>query len=366
MSTLSENTKYLVALSHFPKFGPARLKRILANFTDLENAFRAKTSELTNAGIEKPIAEEFVAARNNIDPDSLLERLERENIKIMDLTHNSYPQLLAQIYDPPQILYYRGSMIREEYAIAAVGSRKFSAYGASAVESIVRGLCRQKLTIISGLALGVDSLAHNIVLQEKCRTIAVIGSGLDRQSIYPASNRYLADKIAGTGGAVISEFPLGTPPLKFNFPQRNRVISGLSLGTLVIEAAARSGALITARFAIEQGREVFAVPGSIYSPTSEGPNILISQGAKLVRNAEDIIESLNLQQINDFIKTQEIIPDTDEERLILGSISHEPKYINEIIALTKLDIKIINSTLIIMEMKGMIKNVGNGQYVLGR
>ena len=359
--------KYLIALTHFPKFGPVRLKRIKKHFPDLENAFKSSANELIKAGIESKIADEFTAARVNINPDQLLEQLNQEGISAITIENKNYPKLLSEIYDPPQLLYYKGQLeTQDEFALAVVGTRKYTNYGKQVAEQIVKDLARNNLTIVSGLALGIDALSHLAALEVHGRTIAILGSGLDKQSIYPSANRYIADKIIANNGTVISEFPLGTPPLKHHFPQRNRIISGLSLGTLVIEAGEKSGALITASHALEQNRDVFAVPGSVYSPVSAGPNKLIKLGAKTVTNATDIIEALDLAQVTAYIDNKKIIPESAEEEKIISHLTHEPAHINELVRLTKLDTGIINSALTIMEMKGMIRNLGGMQYVLAR
>jgi len=360
------NLKYLVSLANFQKFGPVRLKKIKKYFKNYYDAYYSHSEEYVKAGIEENIAKEFIVTRTKIIPDQLMEWLAKEKIDILTIDHPDYPKLLSEIYDPPQLLYYRGIIKKDEFALAVVGSRKITSYGERVVERMVSGIAENKITVVSGLALGVDSLAHNITIKTGGRTVAVIGSGLDRQSIYPSANRFLADKIVESGGAVISEFPLGAPPLRHHFPQRNRIISGLSLGTLVVEAGEKSGALITAQCAMEQGREVFAVPGNIFSPASAGPNNLIKQGAKPVTAVEDIFEFLDLKQINNFIKNREIAPETSEEKILIANLNHEPTFINDLVRSTGLDINKINSTLTIMEMKGMVRNVGNMQYVLNK
>lgn len=363
MATTSN--KFLLALHYFPKFGPVRMKKLLQGFAHPEEAFRASAKSLINAGIEEHITNEFIAMRAEIDPDRILEKMIAEEIEFITLGHADYPPLLAEIYDPPALLFYRGKIdIEQKFSLAVVGTRKYTAYGKQVTAGIVADLARRGLTIVSGLALGVDSLAHETTLENNGRTIAVLGTGLDKQSLYPSSNRYLADKIVKSGGLIISEFPLGTPPLKPNFPRRNRIISGMSLGTLVIEAGERSGALITARFALEQNREVFAVPGSIYSPYSLGPNSLIKQGAKPVSSGQDIIEALDLASLSVYIENKKNLPDTKEEEAVLANLTKEPRHIDEIIRLTAMNAAIVNSTLVIMEMKGMVKNLGNMEYVL--
>lgn len=367
MADINENLIYLIALNHFPKFGPARLKKIKKHFVDFKDAFNSTSKELIQAGIDESVANEFIANRININPPEIVAKLNKENINVISTEDQLYPKLLTEIYDPPQILYYLGKLSKEdEFSLAIIGTRKYTNYGKQVVESITRDLTNNNISIISGLALGIDALAHNASLEAGGRTIAVLGSGLDSQNIYPSANRYLAKKIIEAGGAIISEFPLGTPPLRHHFPQRNRIIAGLTLGTLVIEAGEKSGALITARFALEQNREVFAVPGHIFSLASAGTNHLIKQGAKAVTSAVDIMEALDLVHASSYIANKKIIPETKEEEIIIKELSFEPLHINELIRLTKLDTGIINSTLTIMEMKGMVKNLGGMQYVLTR
>lgn len=361
------NQKYLIALSHFQKFGPTRLKRLKNFFANFEKTFKANLDDLRKAGIEESVAQEFISTRDDIDIDSILEKIKKENIKICTGEDKTYPKLLKEIYDPPQILYYKGELNNnDEFSLAVVGTRKFTSYGKQATEEIVRKLTNNKIVIVSGLALGIDTLAHDTTLGMSGRTIAVLGTGIDSQSIYPSANRYLAEKIIASGGAVISEFPLGTQPLRYNFPQRNRIISGLTLGTLVVEAGEKSGALITAQCALEQNREVFTIPGSIYSGASKGTNNLVKQGARAVTNIEDILETLDLKNITSYIDNKKIIADSPEEKVVIANLDNEPKHVDELIRLTKLNASIINSTLTMMEMKGMVKNLGGMQYVLAR
>lgn len=363
----NNNLKYLIAISHFPKFGPVRINKLKKFFPNLEAAYQATTNDLIQAGLEENIVTEFMAAKTNIDPNKIIDNLARENIKVITIDDQSYPKLLAEIYSPPQLFYWKGTIAKnDEFSLAVVGTRKYTSYGQQATASIVQELTTSNITIISGLAYGIDSLAHNACLDAGGRTIAVLGSGLDQQSIYPTANRYLVEKIIDAGGLVLTEFPLHTPPLRHNFPQRNRIISGLALGTLVVEAGEKSGALITARFSLEQNREVFAVPGNVYSPVSAGPNNLIKQGAKAVTSATDILEALDLTRITSYIDNKKIIPESAEEELIITHLNHEPTHVDELIRLTKLDTSLINSTLTLMEMKGMVRNLGNMNYVLAR
>jgi len=220
-----------------------------------------------------------------------------EQIKKITIKDKDYPKLLKNISNPPEILYVRGTILSEENCFAVVGTRMASAYGKQVASEIAGELSEAGLTIVSGLAPGIDTFSHRVVVEKKKRTIAVLGTGLDEKSIYPKENINLAKKILENNGCLISEYPPGTPGSKFTFPQRNRIISGLSLGVLVIEAKQKSGALITTNFASLQNRKVFAVPGSIYCLNSKGCNYLIKNGAKLVENAKDILRELNLKSL---------------------------------------------------------------------
>jgi len=362
-----EDIKYWLALSHFYKFGPVKFKKIKAHFPNMEAAFKAPVQEYLRAGIDEKTANEFMVYKRQVEPDKLLENLIKEKIKTLTIDDPKYPKLLKQIYDPPLLIYYRGDLNAfSDFSLAIVGTRKFTPYGEQVTEKITKDLVANNLAIVSGLAIGVDTLAHSAAVQAGGKTVAVLGCGLDRKKIYPSQNRYLADKIEDSGGIIISEYPLGAQPLREHFPQRNRLISGLSLAVLVIEAGEKSGSIITAMHALDQNRDVFAVPGNIYSDYSAGTNSLIKLGAKLVAGAKDIIEALNLTQAAVYSENKKIIPETPEEALILSRLSHEPVEIDELVRLTKLDASTINSTLTLMEMKGMIKNLGGLQYVLAR
>jgi DNA processing protein len=362
-----DDLKYWLALSQFYKFGPAKFKKIKNYFPNMESAFKAPQKELTRAGIDEKTAEEFIIFKHQLEPDKLIEKLAQEKVKVITIDDKNYPKLLKQIYDPPFVIYYKGDLDAfNDFSLAVVGTRKFTAYGQQVTEKMVRELVTSGLTIVSGLAYGIDTLAHQATVDSGGKTIAVLASGLDQQNIYPSQNRYLADKIQAHGGLIISEYPLGIMPLRHHFPQRNRLISGLSLGTLVIEAGEKSGAVITAMHALDQNRDVFAIPGNIYSQYSSGTNSLIKMGAKLISGSKDILESLDLADAVQYVESKKIIPESNEEELILGQLHHEPIHVNDLIRLTKLDTSVINSTLTIMEMKGIVKNLGGMQYVLAR
>jgi DNA processing protein len=283
------------------------------------------------------------------------------DVKKITFEDDNYPKLLREIYNPPKELYFWGELKTEEYyPLAVVGTRKISSYGKQVTIDLVKKLTQYGLTIISGLALGVDGLAHQVCLENKGRTIAVLGSGLNH--IYPAVHKKLAEKIVKNNGAVITEYPPETKPAKWNFPNRNRIIAGLALGVLVIEAPEGSGALITARYALEFNREVFAVPGSIYHKNSFGTNQLIKLGAKLVNTAEDILEAFNLELI--YERKKEIKPASPEEKIIIEILKEKPLHIDEIIKRSKLKAPIVSSTLSLMEISGKIKHLGGNYYSL--
>ena len=349
------------------RIGPMRFKKLLGYFGALEKAWlKGKEMDFIEAGLETDLAKEIAARRPQINLDKELEKLAKEKIGILTILDEQYPKLLKEIYDPPYIMYIKGEVKPEdEFSLAIVGTRKLSSYGQQVAMHLARDLSSAGLTIVSGLAQGIDTLAHLAALKQNQRTIAVVGSGIDQQSIFPPANRHLADKITANG-AILSEYPLGSFALKHHFPARNRIISGLSLGTLVIEAPERSGALITATHAVQQNREVFAIPGSIYSPYSAGPNNLIKMGAKLVSSAQDVLEELNLKNLTQNISLRRIIAETPEEELILKIVTGEPIHIDKIVRETKLNTAAVSATLSLMEMKGKVKNLGGMQYVLAR
>ena len=297
-----------------------------------------------------------------ISPDEEMEKLERYGARVANWNDPIYPPRLKEIDDPPPVLYIRGELLPEdERSVAVVGTRKASAYGREVAGSLSHDLAKNGVTVISGLARGIDSISHQAALEAGGRTIAVFGSGLD--VIYPAENAGLARRMESSG-ALVSEHPLGAKPDARNFPRRNRIISGMTLGTLVIEAPETSGAMITVRWALEQNREVFCVPGSIFSPASKGTNSLIQQGAKLVMRCEDILEELNLTVVSHQIEMRSILePDGDHESDLLTHISHEPIHIDEIRRLAQLPISSVSSALALMELKGLVKQVGGMHYV---
>ncbi|MDX1522880.1 MAG: DNA-processing protein DprA, partial [Anaerolineae bacterium] len=273
---MNDKLRYWVGFSKVPGIGPARQKKLLDYYGQLEAAWLANPGELRAIGLDKRSVESLVRVRQQLDLDAELNKLEKLNVSVMTWDSPDYPYLLKNIHNPPMILYIRGQLLpQDEWALAVVGTRRATAYGKDVTRMFAGGLVKNRLTVISGLAYGIDTEAHQTVINAGGRTLAVLGSGVD--VIYPAENRKLSQAIM-ENGALISEYPLGTKPEAGNFPQRNRIISGLSLGTLIVEGSVKSGARITVDYALEQGREVFAVPGPIFRKSSAGPNYLIQNG----------------------------------------------------------------------------------------
>ncbi len=352
--------KYLLYLNQFYGFGPKRLLKLKTHFPSWQDAFFAGFNQMKEAGIEEPTIERFLAFKKELNGEELLKYMKEQGIKIAVLGEPNYPDLLSEIADPPPLIYYKGDInYQKERSLAVVGARKYTKYGQQIINTIISDLADNGLVIISGLAIGIDSLAHKKALESKTKTIAVLGSGINK--IYPQRNFSLAKDILDSGGGIISEFPLNTPPLKQNFPQRNRIISGMSRGTFMVEGRKNSGSLITAYLALEQDREIFAVPGDIDRTMAAGGNGLIKRGAVAVLEADDVLQSLNLEKTKKECKLPDDI--SENERTVLGSLSEKPLHIEELVNLTKLDTKVINSTLIILEIKKLAKNIGNNRYI---
>ena len=363
---MSEELKYWVALNNVEGLGPVHFRRLLKHLGDVEAAWEASVSDLKTLNFSEKLTQNFLNTQKNLDIRTRMEQLSRLNIKVITIGSPNYPPLLKKIYDPPSVLYVRGQLQKEdELAVAVVGSRKMTRYGREVTENLVQNLVAHGLTIVSGLAFGVDLASHQAALSAGGRVIAVLASGVD--TITPTSNTFLAERILNEErGAIISEHPLRTTPLKHFFPVRNRIISGLALGTLVIEATEKSGTAHTARAALEQGREVFAVPGSIFSPLSTGTHRLIKDGAKLVNSVEDILEELQLEARSLKLEAREVVPETPEEEKILKILGNDEVHVDEIIQKSDLPTSAVTSTLTMMEMKGKVKNVGNQVYRIAR
>jgi DNA processing protein len=357
---------YWIAFSRVTGIGPVRFKLLLDFFAeDAEAAWHASNSELLAAGLDAKIAAKFLLQRATILPQQELERLEKLRISVITWKDTTYPPLLRKIEYAPPVLYLCGTLTDDDrrFSLGIVGTRKMTTYGRQVTEHFASHLAKGKVTIVSGLALGIDTVAHTTALDTGGRTIAVLGSGLD--IIYPPSNYTLARRIVESGqGVLMSAFPLGIRPETGNFPARNHLISGLSLGVLVTEAPPKSGALITANSALNQGREVFAVPAGIFSPASGGVNKLIQDGAHPVTNVNDILESLNLYMLPQQSEAQTLLPANDEERVLLTLLSSDPIHIDELIRVSELSANLVSSTLTMMELKGFVRHLGGMQYAL--
>jgi DNA processing protein len=358
------DVRYWVGFNIVPGIGPARFQALLDQFGDLEAAWKAPAHDLGRTGLDRRSIENLLETRNRISLDDEMAKIERAGVQVLTWQDDAYPPQLRHIHSPPPVLYVKGALRPEdEWAVAMVGTRRATVYGKEATRTLASDLAHNGVTIVSGLARGIDAQAHRSALEAGGRTIAVLGSGVD--IVYPPEHKNLAQAIVERG-ALVTEYALGTPPEGSNFPPRNRIISGLSLGVIIVEAGARSGALITADFAGEQGREVFAVPGNVFQKGSQGTNKLIQQGAKLVLSVGDVLEELNLTMINQQAEVRAVIPENETESLLLKHISSEPIHVDEIGRQSGLSIVQVTSTLALMELKGMVRQVGGMNYVLAR
>ncbi|HYE11137.1 MAG TPA: DNA-processing protein DprA [Patescibacteria group bacterium] len=357
--------KFWVWLSSVPGVGSKSSLNLIRHFGSAENVYQCSYYELMASGlIREPLAKSITEHRNIGDIDEYLKIVKENGIKVYTIHDNEYPENLKNIYDPPPVLYVKGELIKEDsLAVGIVGSRKASDYGLKAAQRIASRLAELGITIVSGMALGIDSASHKGALMSKGRTIAVFGCGL--KYVYPMTNYNLSKEILKSG-ALISEYPFDTEAYPAQFPARNRIISGMSLGVIVVEAGEKSGSLITADFALEQGREVFAVPGNISSPNSKGTNTLIKSGAKLVSNIEDIIEELNLNiiyseksNINNNVK----LDISNEEGSVLAFLKEKGGSKDEIAAVTGLQPGKTMAALTKLEIKGLVQQIG-GIYLL--
>ncbi len=356
--------KYWIGFNIVRGIGPAKFQALLDHFGDLRSAWEASADELRAAGLDSRALKSLLAARQELDLDAQVARLEKAGVQVMTWQSPHYPERLHNIYHPPPVLYVRGALApADEWSVAVVGTRRATVYGKEAARYIAGELARAGVTVVSGLARGIDTAAHQAALEAGGRTLAVLGNGVD--VVYPAENRRLMQRIVEQG-TVLSEYTLGAPPEASNFPPRNRIISGLSLGVVIVEAGERSGALITADYALEQGREVFAAPGNMFNTSSRGCNRLIQQGAKLVLNIEDILEELNLNMVAQQLELRAVVPENETESLLLSFLSSEPLHVDEIVRQARLPIAQISSTLALMELKGMVRQVGGMNYVLAR
>ncbi|MCL4359631.1 DNA-processing protein DprA [Patescibacteria group bacterium] len=364
---MDEETAAWVGFSVFPGIGPVRFRLLREYFGSAEKAWHAPVGTLRDLHLGQSLLDEFEAFRRTFRVTEYLKRLDDLHVRILRLDDPKYPRLLREIPDAPFLLYIKGkrgsSPIDLSRTVAVVGTRNVTRYGTEVTGRFASELAAAGCTVVSGLAYGVDAVAHQAALDAGGSTIAVLGCGID--IIAPPSNAVLYRRIAEEGrGAVVSEMPLGLRPNRGLFPARNRIISGLSLGVLVTEGADDSGALITARNAAEQGREVFAVPGPVTSPYSKGPAKLIKNGAALVESAADILAALGFSPAASQGPDTGRAGDTEEERLIVRLLSHEPLHIDAIVRASGLTAAAVAATLTVLEMKGMVKDLGEKVYRL--
>lgn len=359
-----EDLRYWLGFNLVRGIGPMRLRGLLEAFGSVRAAWEAPPEALQKIGLDRRTLSSFLQARETLNLAQLEAAVLRAKVHVYTWDDPAYPAALRDLPDSPPVLFVKGTLEPDDdWAIAVVGTRKPTAYGREVAQHFASGLAQQGLTIVSGLARGVDAIAHRAALEAGGRTLAVLGCGVDR--VYPPEHHKLAQDIMAQG-ALISDYPLGTPPDAANFPARNRLISGLSRGVVVVEAGSTSGALITADFAAQQGRDVFAVPGSIFSPVSQGTHRLLREGAILATDVVDILEALHLEAIGEQRETRDAMPVTLTEATLLTYLSREPTHVDELVRASGMPVEMVNSTLVLMELKGLARQVSPLHYVIAR
>jgi DNA processing protein len=353
--------RYWVGFNLVKGIGAVRFQALRDHFGDLAVAWQAPLEALQAAGLGPKLADRVAQIRASVDLEKYMAKVSAQGIQILTWEDDLYPSRLKDIDQPPPVLYVRGTLTNEDtWSVAVVGTRRVSAYGRQVADELAAYLANNGVTVISGLARGVDAIAHQSALKAGGRTIAVLGCGVDR--IYPPEHAQLAARII-TSGALLSDYAPGSEPDAANFPPRNRIISGMSMATVVVEAPEASGALITAQFAVDQGREVFAVPGSILSAQSRGTNQLIAQGAHPMLSARDLLDVLNLRRVTEQREVRKILPGNEIEAKLLGVLSQDPLHMDDIRNQTGLPIERVSATLVMMELKGLVRQVGGMNYV---
>lgn len=353
--------KYWVALSSIEEIDSSFIQRLYNYFGDIETAFNANDlSAIDGLSVRK--AENFFRIRDKVNPDKAVEKVAERGIKYLTFEDENYPKMLHNIDNPPSVIYYKGDLFdcNLNKTLAVVGSRKASTYAKDALAKIISEFQNTDICIVSGLATGIDTTAHISALENNLKTIGVIASGFD--FIYPAANKDLYKRIENGNGAVLTEYYPTFEPLKFRFPQRNRIVSGLSYGTLVAEASLKSGALITSNLTLEQGRELMCIPGLITNPNTQGIYKLLKNGASLVTCADDVLEALGWE-VKMEQQTLFNLPDlSEDEKCIYDALEIEDKCVDELQAFTKLSIDNLLMYLTTMELKGIIKQVDGDRY----
>ncbi len=364
VSAEGENRRFWVGFNKVHGIGPSRLEKLILAFGDIADAWNAPTAELEKAGLGRRYVKELVNTRAELDLDKEMKEIEKAGFHVVTWDDSNYPRRLREISAPPPVLYVWGEIKPgDRWASAIVGTRRPTAYGRTVTQELATALAVSGVTVVSGLARGIDGLSHNTTLEAGGRTLAILGSGLDQ--IYPPEHRNLAERIAA-GGAVVSDYPMGTRPEGKNFPPRNRIISGLSLAVVIVEAGEGSGALITADYAAEQGRDLYAVPGSIYSRASRGTNSLIQAGARSLTSVDDLLEGLNLELIARHERAGEELPEDEKERSVFEALANDPIHVDEIQVKCGLPVSDVTVALAMLELKGRVRQVGGMQYVRAR
>lgn len=354
-------SQYLTAISAFTYFGPARVRLLISYFKSAKKVWKSSAGDLSKVGLKESKAKEFTDFRENFDVEGYFKKLAKYGIKVTTFLDKDFPKNLKDLDGAPSILYYKGTLGGlNAHSVAIVGTRKMTSYGREVTEKFSGELAAFGVTIISGLARGIDTAAHKSCIAAGGVTVAVLGNGLD--SIYPLENKSLAEEIIKKGGAVISEFPLNYPVLPENFAIRNRIVSGLSDSVLVIEGAEKSGTLLTASHGANQGKTVFAVPGQITSPLSSAPLFLLKNGARMATEPKDILDELNISIKVDKKKMQKIAPDSPDEIKIIKLLENEALHLDELVRITGGKTSEVSARLTIMEMKGLVRNLGGGKY----
>ncbi|MFA6588513.1 MAG: DNA-processing protein DprA [Patescibacteria group bacterium] len=354
---------YWCAWKNIYAIGPKRFGLLKDYFNNLETAWQADDAEIQKAlaGDRTKNLDEILKEKHRISPEQIWQEIKDNNAQVVTLMDENYPPLLKQTHSAPPVLFYKGQLPNpNQISLAVVGTRTPTNFGKTATEILVEPLAKAGLNIVSGLALGIDGEAHKAALNAGGKTFAVVGSGLDQT--YPPQHKQLAEEIINKEGGIISEFPLGIPALPHHFPLRNRIIAGLCKGTLIIEAGEKSGALLTARNALDENREVFAVPGDFTRPTALGPNQLIKMGATPVTKAEDILNAFELKILDNTTPKTPPKADNKEEEIILKNLSAGTKHVDELSSLCDLDPSIVNATLTMLELKGRVRHIGSLNY----
>lgn len=357
---MNEHTKFWIGFNLVKGIGPVRLQALLESLDGVEAAWQASVPELRAAGLNSRLVSRLIHVRSEFDLDQVVSDLQQRNIQVLTWEDPAYPEQLREIPQSPPVLYLDGNLeSRDRPSVAVVGTRRMTSYGRQAAEDVSRYLAQSGVTVVSGLARGVDGAAHRAALEAGGRSLAVLGSGVDR--IYPPEHRNLAETISGQG-AVISDYPPGTPPDGSNFPPRNRIISGLSAAVVVIEAGRKSGALITARYAAEQGRDVFALPGKIYAPESRGTNQLIRQGAHPLTKPEQLTEFLELSGAGPGSSPARVLPSSPTEALLYEILGPDPIHVDQICVQSGLSAAEVTAALTVMELKGLVRKAAGMKY----